>query len=70
MPMTPKSRRFITVNYEQVYKLTDTWESILAKYHVQWVIMPSDSDIITRLRQMDTWETFYRDETATVMVRR
>jgi hypothetical protein len=56
--------------YEAVITLAEGWEQVLARYDVDWVIMPPDSSLAVALRQDDGWVVAYEDELAAVMERR
>jgi hypothetical protein len=57
----------LTRKYEQVLTLDEGWQDVLRRYHVQWVIMPTRSDLAQRLSGEDAWRIVYQDETATVL---
>ncbi len=59
----------LTRQYEQVLTLGDGWKGVLSDYHIDWVIMPSGSELIRSLSQDLSWETLYQDPTATVIGR-
>jgi hypothetical protein len=46
--------------------LGDGWEEILADYHVDWVIMPTQSELSKELVDHPKWELEYLDRTASV----
>jgi hypothetical protein len=56
----------LTRKYERVITLGDGWEDILAEYHVDWVIMPTESDLSKELVDHPKWERQYLDQTASV----
>jgi hypothetical protein len=59
----------LTREYETVITLAEGWEQILARYDVDWVIMPTDSRLVRALRQDDGWAEAYADATAVVLQR-
>jgi hypothetical protein len=59
----------LTRRYETVITLGDGWEQVLARYDVDWVIMPSDSRLTRILSESAAWTEAYADRT-TVILRR
>ncbi len=59
----------LTREYEAVITLAQGWEQVLARYDVDWVIMPLDSRLAVALRQDDGWAEVYVDATAVVLQR-
>jgi len=60
----------LTREYEQVISLGKGWENILAKYHVEWVIMHSNAPLINALVSSENWAIAYQDQTAVILIRR
>jgi hypothetical protein len=58
----------LTRQYERVITLSHGWEEVLHEYDVDWVIMPVDSKLVTRLRSTDGWEILYQDDVAAVIL--
>ncbi len=56
--------------YEHVEALRPDFLDILNKYQVDWVVFRSRGIIITALRQSPDWVTVYRDQSATIVMRR
>jgi hypothetical protein len=59
----------LTREYEAVITLADGWEQVLADHEVDWVIMPTDSRLVSALRQDAGWAEAYADETAVILRR-
>jgi hypothetical protein len=58
----------LTREYEQVITLADGWEEIFRKYQIEWVLMPSQSDLILYLNMQDDWQIQSETETATLLI--
>jgi hypothetical protein len=56
----------LTREYEAVITLSENWQEIMDKYHVRWVIMPSDSQLVQALDFSADWEMVYVDSTAVI----
>jgi hypothetical protein len=56
----------LTRQYESVITLSDGWQEILQQYHVDWVIMPYDSELSSELDGHPSWERRYSDQTAAI----
>jgi hypothetical protein len=59
----------LTRQYETVVTLGDGWEQVLARYDVDWVIMPADSRLVRELRQDPLWTETFSDGTAVILRR-
>ncbi len=59
----------LTRQYEKVITLGEGWEQVLARYDVDWVIMPPDSRLVRELRQDPLWTETYADDTAVILLR-
>jgi hypothetical protein len=46
------------------------WRQILDKYHVQWVLMPADSPLVSLLRVSPDWKEEYSDKISVILSRR
>jgi hypothetical protein len=57
----------LTREYEKVITLADGWQEILLEYQVGRVLMPSDSDLVEGLPQVDGWKVVFLDQTAAVL---
>ncbi|GAP06258.1 hypothetical protein ATHL_01108 [Anaerolinea thermolimosa] len=55
--------------YEQVLTLDEGWQEILARYDVQWVLMPTESALVRELRVTSGWKEVYRDNVAVILHR-
>lgn len=60
----------LTRKYETVLTLSDGWQDVLAEYHIQWILMPTSSELVQTLSTETAWKVEYQDETAAVLVRR
>lgn len=56
----------LTRQYETVITLGSGWKEILDKYHVRWVIMPADSQLVKALGELPGWKMEYQDEIAAI----
>lgn len=56
----------LTREYEQVISVAQGWKVIMNKYQIEWVIIPSTSDLASALSD-DGWETLYQDETTAIL---
>jgi hypothetical protein len=56
-----------TRRYEQVITLAVGWEEVLASYDVGWVLMPTHSSLVQRLRADPGWKVVYEDPVAAVV---
>ncbi|MDK1028265.1 MAG: hypothetical protein QGD96_02915 [Anaerolineae bacterium] len=56
----------LTREYEQVITTSDSWESTLNKYKIEWAILPSSSQLVNALTGKG-WETLYIDENAIIL---
>jgi hypothetical protein len=59
----------LTRQYETVVTLGDGWELVLARYDVDWVIMPADSRLVRELRKIPIWTETFSDGTAVILQR-
>jgi hypothetical protein len=59
----------LTREYEQIIKLTGEWESVLDKYHVTWILMPSESLLVKEFKDDPIWEEVFSDSTSSILVR-
>jgi hypothetical protein len=53
--------------YVQVMALGNSWEEILEKYDVSWVIVQSDKPLVKALNEQLSWNIVYQDSTATIL---
>jgi hypothetical protein len=56
----------LTRQYENVITLDGGWQEILYEFGVEWVIMPSDSELSLALELNQAWERMYMDPTASI----
>jgi hypothetical protein len=56
----------LTRQYETVITLGAGWKGILDKYHVRWVMMPADAQLIKALEGLASWKMEYQDEIAAI----
>jgi hypothetical protein len=59
----------LTRQYEQVLTVSPGWENVLGQYDVNWVIMPSDSQLAGTLLAAPEWRAVYQDNTAVILVK-
>jgi hypothetical protein len=55
--------------YLQVMDLGESWQSILDRRGIQWVIYDSDSALVRQLAATPGWIVVYQDDMATVLIR-
>lgn len=60
----------LTRQYEQVITLSPGWEDVLARYQVDWVILPPAEAAARALKSSLEWQVVYEDDVAVVMIRR
>jgi hypothetical protein len=60
----------LTRKYEQALTMQDDWQDMLAQYKVGWVILPPNEALARALSQDPAWTVVYRDDTATIIVRK
>ena len=58
----------LTRKYEKVITLSPGWESVMQKYQISWVLMPTQSELIQHLQNLDNWEMVYQDQFSTIML--
>jgi hypothetical protein len=56
--------------YDQVVRLSGSWEAILRKYDVRWIIVQREAPLGNALSASESWEILYRDQTATILSRK
>jgi hypothetical protein len=56
----------LTRQYEMVITLGKGWKEILEKYHIRWVIMPADAQLVKALEGLPGWKLRYRDEISAI----
>ena len=59
----------LTREYEKVITLSGGWEETLHKYQVEYVLMPTGSDLVYQLRGENGWKVQFEDETATLLLK-
>ena len=59
----------LTRQYEMVITLTEGWKDVFSKYQIEWVIIPTNSELSQALGGSSAWETLYADSTATILRR-
>ncbi len=59
----------LTRQYETVIMLEDGWEQVLARYDVDWVILPPESRLVRQLRRDPLWTETFADGTAVILER-
>ena len=57
----------LTREYAQVMYLEDGWESVLEKYDVSWVIVPSGRSLVTALQEGLGWTVVYHDSATDIL---
>jgi hypothetical protein len=59
----------LTRQYEMVITMTEGWKDVFSKYQIEWVIIPTNSELAQALGGSSAWETLYADSTATILRR-
>ena len=57
----------LTREYEKVISMSEGWQAVLAKYGVERVIVPTNSELVLGLSGDERWSLAYEDETASVL---
>jgi len=60
----------LTMIHEQTLEAQGDWRTVLDDYDIQWVILPPERGLGPWLDQSPDWELIYRDDTASVWVRK
>jgi len=60
----------LTREYEDVVTLRTSWENILTKYNIEWIIMRANAPLINTLASSGNWSIAYQDNTATILIRK
>jgi hypothetical protein len=55
-------------DFADAYGLKDSWKQILQRWHIQTVLVPSDSALATALRADPAWKVAYQDSQATILM--
>lgn len=56
----------LTRQYETVITLGKGWKEILEKYHIRWVIMPADAQLVKALEGLPGWKMKYQDDISAI----
>lgn len=59
----------LTRQYEQVLTLGAGWREVLSDYQIDWVLMPTNSELIVDLSRDPSWQVLYQDPVATAIGR-
>lgn len=57
----------LTRDYVQVMQLEEGWEAVLAKYNVNWIIVPADKPLVKALQDQMGWVSVYHDDTTDIL---
>ncbi len=60
----------LTREYLQILNAEPGWQDVLARYQVQWVIVPASRALAQELAKSDEWREFFRDDRAVVYIRK
>jgi hypothetical protein len=60
----------ITRTYEQIITMGEGWEMQLDQYSIQWVLVPSESELGQNLKEGREWKEVYKDNTAILLERK
>ncbi len=60
----------LTREYARIITAAAGWETTLARYNVQWVIIPPDVPLAAALSRSPAWTLTWEDETALIFVQR
>jgi hypothetical protein len=53
--------------YDQVVRVSGSWEAILKRHDVRWIIVQSQAPLVDALSASENWDIVYRDQTATIL---
>jgi hypothetical protein len=56
-------------DYLQVMQVEPEWEDVLDRMHVNWVIAPSNSALVTVMKLTPQWKVIHQDTTAVLFQR-
>jgi len=58
-------------DYLDVMSMNNDWETILDKYNVQWMLIPTKEPLAQTLKadQIDPWNVIYEDQTSIILRR-
>jgi len=59
----------LTRQYEMVISMTEGWKDVFSKYQIEWMIIPTNSELAQALGGSSAWETLYADSTANILRR-
>ena len=59
----------LTREYERVITLANGWEEVFHKYQIEYVLMPTESELIQHLTMQEEWQIQSENETATLMIK-
>ncbi|MCJ7717317.1 MAG: hypothetical protein MUO54_12475 [Anaerolineales bacterium] len=59
----------LTRQYEQVITISPGWEVVLDQYNIDWVLMPTESDLSAALESIPCWAPVYRDKLSEIIIR-
>jgi hypothetical protein len=57
----------VTMQYETIITLTDGWQDIFKKYHIEWAIIKRDSVLARELESKYRWNVLYEDDNSVVL---
>ena len=57
-------------DYDQIISANDSWESLLQKYQVDWLIIPVNTPLAGQILNAANWEIIYRDNTSMIGIRK
>lgn len=53
--------------YQQVLNAKDDWETVINNYNIEWMLVPSSSEIVLSLQDSVRWTILYQDNTSTIL---
>jgi hypothetical protein len=59
----------LTREYEKIITLSEGWEELLFRYQIEYVLMPTESDLVKQLIDQGQWNIGFEDDTATLLIK-
>ena len=56
-------------DYEDLVKLKHSWNQLLEKYAISWILLPSNYGMATALKESNAWRVVYDDQHALIFVK-
>lgn len=62
--------RTLIQDYEDLVKLKHSWNQLLEKYAIRWILLPSNYGMATALKESNAWQVIYDDQHALIFVKK